>query len=603
MTPGPDARIGVDASLYHALRRARPDVRPTLASKATLVATSHLVEDLVARASSRHVLMSGFQHGRHWAAERQRYLELAGGSEVIAVFAGQEPPPEWGVDHVGVRLRAGDPLTQEWFVLALGPEVAVTLCGLDGVDGPSLPGTHEADRLFEVIWSFDRDVAQRAASLVVAALADVAPERARAVAAAVEALEPPPEPGAAVAGAADHVVAGMLERVERLRGRERTVERRANEAKTEFLSRMSHELRTPLNAILGFTQLLELESGRTVDDRESLAQISRAGRHLLQLVDEVLDITRIEAGRLALSFGAVAVGRVLDEAAELIRPLADARGVVLEAAWREAAPLHVQADRQRLLQILLNLLSNGVKYNAEGGRLAVEVSRGEGDTVRIAVRDTGPGIAPADLARLFVPFERLPATAAAAEGTGLGLALSLRMAHAMDGRIEVDSRVGHGSTFSLVLPAAEPALDEAAAPLAAPAPPPTPQRRRVLYVEDNPSNLRLVERVLARRPDVELRSATGGREGLALARRERPDLVLLDLNLPDVPGEEVLRVLRTDPETAHVPVVVVSSDATPDAARRTRHAGAAAFITKPLDIRALLETVSGLLRADGDDQR
>jgi signal transduction histidine kinase/BarA-like signal transduction histidine kinase len=588
----PAARTDVHASLYRALREARPDVRPILASKATLVATSHLVEDLVASADARHVLMSGFQHGRHWEAERARYLELSDAGDVIAVFAGREPPPEWEVDHVGVRLRAGDPLTQEWFVLALGPEVAVTLCGLDA--GPDEEDAQEEGaRLFEVLWSFDPDLAETAAQIVLRELAKVAPERAAQAAEAVRAVGPAPRTARAVAREADELVAGLVDRVERLRGRERTVERRANEAKTEFLSRMSHELRTPLNAILGFTQLLQLDAGRSAEDRESLQHIADAGAHLLQLIDEVLDISRIETGRLALSLGTVDLRETLREVLPLIGPLADARGVRVTSTGAGAAG-HVHADAQRLRQVLLNLLSNGVKYNAEGGELSVAVARGPGATVRIAVRDSGPGIPVEELPRLFVPFERLPSSAGAAEGTGLGLALSQRMAQAMGGRIEVDSRVGRGSTFTLVLPATTgllpPRADEAPAP-----PPGVPARRRVLHVEDNPSNLRLVERLLAEHADVELQSATRGGEGVARAREQPPDLVLLDLDLPDLPGLDVLRALRADPATAAVPVVVVSSDASAAAAERLREAGAAAFITKPLDVRHLLETIAALL--------
>ena len=589
-----DQRFPVEASLYGALRRARPDVRAILASKATMVATSHLVEDLVAKASGRHLLMSGFQHGRQWAAERDRYLALAGGSEVIAVFAGREPPPAWGVDHVGVRLRDGDPLTQEWFVLALGPEVAVTLCGLD-VDGAGeVDAGDEEARLFEVIWSVDRGLAETAAAVVADALDAVSPEHGRRVREVVAELDLPANRESVVAREADHMLAGLLDRVERLRGRERSTERRANEAKTEFLSRMSHELRTPLNAILGFTQLLELDLAGEEQHRESLRHIAQAGRHLLQLIDEVLDISRIETGRLVLALETFALRDVLEEALALMRPLADRRRLTVEEEWRSAPPLYVHADPARVSQVLLNLLSNAIKYNTEGGRLRVAVQRGPDDTVRVAVTDTGPGIPSDELGRLFVPFERLPSTAGSADGTGLGLALALRTAQAMGGRIDVESRPGRGSTFTLVLPAARHAPGERPGqdpPIAARA------ERQVLCIEDNPPDVRLVERVLARRGDVELVTAARGLEGLALAREQRPDLVLLDLNLPDVPGEDVLRALVQEPGTAGVPVVVISSDAAPSTAERMRAAGAAAFLKKPIDLRHLLGMVGRLLEA------
>jgi len=599
MTSVDENRIPVGRSLFAALRERRPDVVPLHASKATLVATSHLVEDLVRRSPGPNVLLSGFQHGRHWAVERDRYLELAGAAEVIAVFAGEEPPPEWDTEHVGVRLRGGDALAQEWFVLALGPEVAVTLCGLDAVPPRAGDPADEADRLFETIWSFSPEVARSAAEVVLDAVAESAPDQVERVRGPMEAASGHSLTAEVVSRGADEVLAGLLDRVERLRGREKSVERRANEAKTEFLSRMSHELRTPLNAILGFAQLLELEEApRSADEDESVGQILKAGRHLLALINEVLDISRIEAGRLGLSPEAVALTEVVEEAVGLIRPLADQRGIVLDLSEMGEDPMHALADRQRLAQVLINLLSNAVKYDEPGGTVAVAVSGG-GGRVRVAVRDTGPGIAADDLDRLFVPFERLAAADTATEGTGLGLALSHRLVVAMGGRLEVESKRGRGSTFTVTLPAAAPAPDPD--PLT-PAPGlPVAERpgpaRRVVYIEDNLSNRRLVERVLGRHGNVELLAAASGKEGHRLVRATLPDLVLLDLHLPDAGGEEVLAWLREDPATRPIPVVVVSADATPRHVERLRDAGAAAYLTKPIDVRLLLETLDAVLRA------
>ncbi len=598
MTSAHENRIPVESSLFAALRARRPEIPPLWASKATLVATSHLIEDLVRRSPGPNVLLSGFQHGRHWAAERDRYLALAGGAEVIAVFAGEDPPPDWEAEHIGVRLRAGDPLTQEWFVLALGPQVAVTLCGLDAAPPEASEPPDEGDRLFETIWSFSPEVAATAAEVVLDARAQSAPEEVARVRVALEGARAEPLSAEVVGRGADEIVAGLLDRVERLRVREKETERRANEAKTEFLSRMSHELRTPLNAILGFGQLLELEgTARSPDERESVEQILKAGRHLLALINEVLDISRIESGRLGLSPEPVALGEVVEEAVALIRPLARQRGIALDVSGVPAAPRHARAARQRLAQVLINLLSNAVKYGEAGGPVAVTASEEDG-RVRIAVHDTGRGIAPADLQRLFMPFERLAAGDSTTEGTGLGLALSQRLMIAMGGRLEAESEIGRGSTFTAILPAAAPAPDAAAlGPASEALPDRVGPARRVVHIEDNRSNRRLVERVLGRHGSFELLAAGTGQEGSRLVREMAPELVLLDLHLPDEGGEAVLARLRADPATREIPVVVVSADATPRHIERLRAAGAAAYLTKPIDVRLLLETLDALLPA------
>lgn len=366
----------------------------------------------------------------------------------------------------------------------------------------------------------------------------------------------------------------------------------ASRAKSEFLSHMSHELRTPLNAILGFTQLLAMrefpESIRT-EVNEELRQVRRAGQHLLDLINQMLDIARIEAGRLPLSLEPVEIDGVMDDAVELIRPLARDRNVTLETKVAPRA-LFVVADRQRLTQVLLNLLSNAVKYNRVGGSVTVDARR-EADnasTVRIQVRDTGSGI-PADrLHRLFIPFERLDDDWAATEGAGLGLPLSAGLAQLMSGSIDVESEVGKGSSFTVRLPSAEPAAVtdlEVAGSSSGTAP---EGAGKVLYIEDNLANLRLIEAVAARRAGIELVSAMQGRLGIELAREHRPDLILLDLHLPDVSGEEVVRELDGDPRTAACEVVIVSADATPGRIRRLLEAGATDYVTKPIDVDALI---------------
>jgi PAS domain S-box-containing protein len=359
----------------------------------------------------------------------------------------------------------------------------------------------------------------------------------------------------------------------------------ANQAKSEFLSRMSHELRTPLNAILGFAQLLEMDE-LTTEQRESLRYILSGGRHLLDLINEVLDIAAIEAGRLALSVEPVAVADVVGEAVDLIRPLADQRGIVISSGM-ETAPEHVMADRQRLKQILLNLLSNAVKYNREGGsvRLACEADAGR---LAIAVTDTGPGIPAESVQRLFVPFERLAPEHGNVEGTGLGLALSRRLAEAMGGTLQVRTVVDEGSTFRVELPVATAPDDARRSEAASGAglPEPLDEQLTVLYIEDNVSNMELIQRIMSRR-GVRLIQAMRPLLGLELATQHGPDLVLLDLHLPDLPGEEVLRRLRADPRTAGVPVAVLSADARPAQVRHLKELGAAEFLSKPLDVEQL----------------
>jgi PAS domain S-box-containing protein len=368
----------------------------------------------------------------------------------------------------------------------------------------------------------------------------------------------------------------------------------ANEAKSEYLSRMSHELRTPLNAILGFAQLLELDDLHD-EQRDNLDHIMSGARHLLSLINEVLDIAAIEAGRLALSLEPVPMADVVAETVSLIRPLADQHNIVI-AAPGVACSTHVLGDRQRLKQVLLNLLSNAVKYNREGGSVELSCAPVADDRLRIAVTDTGLGIPPEALARLFVPFERV-GRQSGIEGTGLGLPLSKRLAEAMDGRLDLTSVPGQGSTFWIELPLVEGPVEQderegqdesvVGEQQEEPAGPPI----TVLYIEDNMSNLRLVERILGRRPGVRLISAMRPELGLELAGEHHPDLVLLDLHLPDLPGETVLRRLQANPKTAGIPVVILSADARPGLIQRLLEQGARAFLTKPLAVKELLEVL------------
>jgi signal transduction histidine kinase/CheY-like chemotaxis protein len=374
---------------------------------------------------------------------------------------------------------------------------------------------------------------------------------------------------------------------------------RANAAKSEFLSRMSHELRTPLNAILGFAQLLDLDDVSPLQ-QDSIAQILKAGRHLLDLVNEVLDLTRIETGHLALSIEPVGVAQVLQEARALIAPLATAHHVHLAEPPALSATTQVLADQQRLKQVLLNLLANAVKYNRPGGTVTLACHPTAADRLRLEVHDTGPGIPSEQLARLFMPFERLGAEQTTVEGTGLGLALCKRLVELMGGAIGVTSTVGQGSTFWVELTCPTPV-----APRPGEDAPPLPAiavgaavpgaAGTLLYIEDNLSNLQLVEQLLRYRPGVKLVAAMQGRLGLELAREHQPGLIVLDLHLPDLGGPEVLRCLRAEARTAGIPVVVLSADATPGQVARLRAAGAAAYLTKPLDVHQFLGVVDDLM--------
>ncbi|MGH2701876.1 MAG: PAS domain-containing protein, partial [Actinomycetota bacterium] len=314
----------------------------------------------------------------------------------------------------------------------------------------------------------------------------------------------------------------------------------SSRAKSDFLSRMSHELRTPLNAILGFAQILELEELAS-HQRDSVGEILKGGRHLLDLINEVLDIARIETGRLGLSLEPVPVEEVLNESLGLVRPLAAPRKIEMAGPGLLDPTWHVMADRQRLKQVLLNLLSNAVKYNRSGGKVTMTCERAaEPGRLSILVTDTGPGIPKERMDLLFSPFERLGAEYSGIEGTGLGLALSKVLVDAMGGAIDVESSTGVGTKFTVTLfmvdsPAGGSELDElSVADNGA-----RRGARTLLYVEDNLSNLKLVEHILARRPELKLHAAMQGRLGLDLIREHHPDLVLLDLNLPDLPGAEL----------------------------------------------------------------
>jgi PAS domain S-box-containing protein len=370
----------------------------------------------------------------------------------------------------------------------------------------------------------------------------------------------------------------------------------ANRAKSEFLSRMSHELRTPLNAIIGFTQVLEIDSP-TASQSESLSHISKAGQHLLSLINEVLDIARIETGRLSLNVQVLELWPFMREALESIRGIAEKEQITVTVHESCQTQLNVMADPQRLRQVLLNLLTNAVKYNRPQGSVTVACSSHDSKR-RVSVTDTGRGIPPERIPQLFVPFERLGAESTHVEGTGLGLALSQRIAQALGGDLGVESTVGKGSTFWIDLPSAEIKIEKVrggSSPSGTPRGEEPLVQHKLLYVEDQDLNLRLVERILSHRPGYQLITAMQGRLALDLTREHRPDVVLLDLNLPDMSGEEILRRLKADAELRNIPVIMISADAVGDRIEQLLALGACGYLTKPYKITDFFEVIDQTL--------
>lgn len=375
---------------------------------------------------------------------------------------------------------------------------------------------------------------------------------------------------------------------------------KANRAKTDFLSGMSHELRTPLNAILGFAQLMESGAPNpTPSQQRNLDQILKAGWYLLELINEILDLALIESGKVTLSREAVSLAEVFLECRAMIEPQAQKRGIAMTFPNFQI-PHFVKADRTRVKQVLINLLFNAIKYNRVGGAVAVECTPSPPDSLRISVRDTGAGLAPEQLAQLFQPFNRLGRDAGAEEGTGIGLVVTKRLVELMGGVIGVDSSVGVGSEFWFELGltsaphlAAHDAEDAVRLPqqLAGGAPP-----RTLLYVEDNPANLELVEQIIARRPDLRLLSAADGDLGIEFARAYLPEVILMDINLPGLSGVEAMKILRADPLTAHIPIIALSANALARDIEKALAAGFFNYLTKPIKVNAFLDALDVALK-------
>jgi PAS domain S-box-containing protein len=375
----------------------------------------------------------------------------------------------------------------------------------------------------------------------------------------------------------------------------------ASRAKSEFLASMSHELRTPLNSILGFAQLFGMDSRLPEKTRDHAREIERAGQHLLSLVNDLIDLARIEAGKLELFPTAVSVKAVVGDSLAMVAPIAHARGIRLLDDGGDGREILVQADYTRLQQVLINLLANAIKYNRPAGSVHL-ACRTRQEMVRIAITDTGPGIPAQKQSRMFSPFDRLGAERGQVEGSGIGLVITRRIVEAMGGSIGFESVEGQGSTFWVEFPAT-------AAPAAAPKPAPVPSmadthaaRAYVLYIEDNPMNQRLMQQIFVSRRNIELRVAHTAEIGIQLARVEQPSLILMDLNLPGMDGYAALSALRADPQTAGIPVVAVSANAMKGDEKRGLSAGFTAYLTKPIDIPSLFRVVDRLLFETVDER-
>ncbi|MDB6074680.1 MAG: Aerobic respiration control sensor protein ArcB, partial [Verrucomicrobiaceae bacterium] len=378
---------------------------------------------------------------------------------------------------------------------------------------------------------------------------------------------------------------------------------KASLAKSDFLSSMSHELRSPLNAILGFAQLMESdEPPPSPSQKASIDQILQAGWYLLKLINEILDLAVIESGRLVLSIEPVSLTAVLFECQSMIEPLAQKRGVTMTFPHFDK-PVFVMGDHTRMKQVLINLLSNAIKYNSLGGTVVVDCLAVSSHRVNVSVRDTGAGLTSEKITQLFQAFNRLGQEGSAQEGTGIGLVVSKRLVELMDGVIGVESTVGAGSVFWVELNSCdEPFFDldmDISAAVGVPKIVTEAPTRTLLYVEDNPANLKLVEQLIARRPDLRLLSATDGTRGVEIARTSLPQVILMDINLPGISGIEALKLLKDDPATAHIPIIAVSANAIPRDIDKGIEAGFFRYLTKPIKFSELMDALNLGLEAAG----
>jgi len=374
---------------------------------------------------------------------------------------------------------------------------------------------------------------------------------------------------------------------------------KANRAKTDFLASMSHELRTPLNAILGFAQLVDTGiPAPTPSQKRNLEQILKGGWYLLELINEVLDLALIESGKATVSREPVSLVEVMLECQSMIEPQAQKRGIRMSFPLFEI-PQFITADRTRIKQVLINLLFNAIKYNRPGGAVAVECRPAAPASIRISVRDTGAGLSREQIAQLYEPFNRLGKEAGAEEGTGIGLVVTKRLVELMGGVIGVDSVVGEGSVFWIEMPltsAPQLVFPHAERVPVRPRLPDGTPLRTLLYVEDNPANLELVEQLVARRPDLRLLSAPDGELGVALARAYLPEVILMDINLPGMSGMQAMKLLRADSSTAHIPIIALSANAVPNDVEKGLQAGFFNYLTKPIRVERFMDALDVALK-------
>jgi signal transduction histidine kinase len=437
------------------------------------------------------------------------------------------------------------------------------------------------------------------------AKADVADEKKGLELGAIDYITKPISPPIVMARVKNHLalkaMADFLQKKNLELESARSVAEKASLAKSDFLSSMSHELRSPLNGILGFAQLMESDSPPpTPDQKESIAQILQAGWHLLKLINEILDLAKIESRQVPLSEEPVSLAEAMLECQAMIEPQAQQRGIKLTFPQFDI-PYVVRADLTRLKQVFINLLSNAIKYNIKQGTVEVDCTERTPGRIRVSIRDTGAGLYPEQLAQLFQPFNRLGQEAGGEEGTGIGLVVAKRLVELMGGIIGVESTVGVGSVFWFELVSvAEPHLSMEGGEAVALAQPHVPRAARLhtlLYVEDNLANLKLVEKIITRHPEIRLLTAVNGNSGIEIARASQPDVILMDINLPGINGFEALKILRSDPATAHIPVIAVSANAMPLDIERGLKAGFFRYLTKPIKVDEFMATLDVALES------